>query len=73
MEARRAILLHAAQLAEEMNLRLLLRQELYGDILFVEEIVVTGFHTKTEKKRRLLGRVPEWMKSRRRKGGTIWQ
>lgn len=73
MEERRTILLHAARLGEEINLRLLLQQELYGDILFVEEIVVTGIGMRTEKKRRLSGRVPEWIKSRRRKGRAIWQ
>lgn len=36
------ILLNTGRLAEEMNLRLLLQQELYGDVLYVEEIEVTG-------------------------------
>jgi len=63
----RDILLHAGQLAQEMNLRLLLWQELYGDCLFVEEIAVTGLCLETGKERRLLERALGWIRSRRRK------
>lgn len=61
-EAFRAILPYAGQLADEMNLRLLLQQELQGEILFVEEIVIEGIHFKAEKKRRLFERIRERIK-----------
>ncbi len=59
-EAARLVLLHAGQLAEEMNLRLLLRQELDGEILFVEELVVTEFSFKPGKKTGLPERGRDW-------------
>lgn len=46
------ILQHAGQLADEMNLRLLLEQPMRGDVLFVEEVTVTNLCLTPEKKRR---------------------
>lgn len=51
-ETAQAVCRQTAQLVEEMNLRLLLQQKLDGEILFVEEIAVTGLYWKTGKKRK---------------------